>query len=63
VAGEAAIFVSPFDIESIKEGMEKVSKNPSIRQKLIEKGKLQKENYSWDKTADLLWQSVEKCFD
>ncbi len=63
VAGEAAIFVSPFDIESIKEGMEKVSKNPSLRQKLIEKGIAQKENYSWDKTADLLWQSVEKCFD
>lgn len=62
VAGDAALLVDPFSIDSIKNAMILIEKDPSVRMGLIEKGKLRKEKFSWDKTADLLWKSIEKCF-
>ena len=31
-----------------------------LQQLLIEKGNIRKTNFSWDKSANLLWQSIEK---
>lgn len=60
VAGDAALFVNPYEVNEIKNAMLQLINNPDLRSKLIEKGKLRKDNFSWDKSADLLWQSVEK---
>lgn len=60
VAGDAALLVNPDSVSEIAEAMEKIFKNPELRQNLIEKGNYQKKNFSWDKTAALLWQSTEK---
>lgn len=61
VAGKAAVYVSPFDVNSIKEGMEKVAFNPKLVHQLIEEGKEQRKKFSWDLTAAKLWDSIEKC--
>ncbi len=62
VAGNAALFVDPYSIESIKNGMLKMTFDENLREKLIENGKIQRENFSWDKTAKRLWNSIESCF-
>jgi len=61
VAGNAALFVNPFEVESICEGMEKIYTDPKLREELIRKGHIQKQNFSWNKTAELLWSSIEKA--
>lgn len=61
IAGKAAEIVSPFDPESIKKGMENIALNPERANELIALGREQQKQFSWDRTADLLWESIEKC--
>ncbi len=60
VAGEAALFVDPFSEESISSAMILIDKDESVRQTLISKARLQREKFSWDKTANALWDSMMK---
>ncbi|MFT3934713.1 MAG: glycosyltransferase family 1 protein [Chitinophagaceae bacterium] len=61
VAGNAAVLVDPYNIEDIAAGMEKVFQDDILRNKIVEAGKLQKEKFTWDNTAALLWQSILKA--
>jgi glycosyltransferase involved in cell wall biosynthesis len=58
IAGDAALFVNPFEVDSITAAMLNLWKNPDVRIKLIEKGRAQRLKFSWDKTADKLWNSM-----
>lgn len=60
VAGDAALMVDPFNIESIEEGMSNLADNEHLRNELIDKGHLQKKLFSWSRTAALLWECIEK---
>ena len=61
VGGEAAIYANPFDINDIALGMQKLFENKNdLLKSLIEKGNIRKEKFSWDKSAALLWKTVEK---
>lgn len=62
VGGDAAVYCSPFDIDSIVEGMKEVT-NPLRRTELITAAKVQRQKFSWDLTAEKLWKSVELCLD
>jgi len=61
VAGNAALLVDPFDIENIAAAMKTIYEDKSVSKKLIELGHIQKEKFSWDNTAALLWESVTKA--
>ena len=61
VAGDAAILIDPFSVESIVAGMQKMFDDTALRNRLLQLGKLQKQKFTWDRTALLLWESVEKC--
>ncbi len=61
VAGDAGLIVDPFSPEAIADSMQKLWERPRLRADLIEKGKIQREVFSWDRTADLLWQTVLKA--
>ncbi len=61
IAGEAALFVNPYDERAIAEAMLKLASDPSLKASLIAKGLVQAEKYSWDKTATLLWESIQKA--
>ncbi len=63
VAGDAALFVNPFDINDIKNAMVKIVDDSFLRNNLIEKGNIRKETFSWDKTADKLWDVVIETYD
>lgn len=61
VAGDAALYASPSDIDSIAQAMTKMVYEPELRGELIEKGRTRREFFSWDYTAKALWKCVEKC--
>lgn len=63
VAGDAAILVDPFSVKSICEGMIKIATDPSISVSLNEKARERRQVFSWQKTAGLLWDSMEKALE
>ena len=60
VGGDAALYVDPFSEESISSALAMMDKEESLRGNLIAKAKIQREKFSWDKTAAALWNSMEK---
>jgi hypothetical protein len=40
-----------------------IDKDESLREKLISNGKIQRENFSWDKTAEALWESIMRVYE
>ena len=61
VAGDAALITDPFSVSSIKEAMIKISTDENLRYELIEKGRIQRQKFSWDNTANAVWESILKC--
>jgi len=59
VAADAAVSVSPENVDEIAEAMSKIATDNDLRQKLIAVGNKRKELFSWDKTAEQLWKTVE----
>lgn len=59
VAGEAAIYVDPFSVESIKNGLIQVDMSQTLRSSLIEKGLQQAKKFSWDTSAEIIWEVIE----
>jgi alpha-1,3-rhamnosyl/mannosyltransferase len=51
VAGDAALFVDPFDVDSIAAGLEGVIQDTALREKLKIAGIKNSRKYSWDKTT------------
>ncbi len=51
VAGEAAFYVNPNDIDSIAHGIKELFENKSLRNKLSEEGYKQAKKFSWRKTV------------
>lgn len=60
VAKDAALLVDPFSIDSIANGMLSLYKDEELRNSLIIKGIRRKLDFSWDKTAASLWESIER---
>lgn len=60
IAGNAAFLVDPFSVDSITEAMFLVSIDEKLRTKLITEGQVQRQKFSWDKTAEKLWGCIEK---
>lgn len=61
VGGHAVLYVDPFSMSQIKDAMVRLYTEKELRDSLIEKGFIQKEKFSWDKTAELLWGSIQIC--
>lgn len=51
VAGDAALLVDPNSVEQIADAMIRLYQDPELRQSCIEKGLVQSQRFSWDKTA------------
>jgi len=61
VAGNAALMVDPFNIEDIAEKMIQLWNNQLLRKELIVKGRLQKNLFTWKRTSELLYKSIQNC--
>ncbi len=60
VAGDAALYVNPFNIDEISQALWKMASDGSLRKHLIEKARTQKLKFSWQKTAEKVWQAIEQ---
>jgi len=58
VAGDAALLVDPKEVTDIKNAMLRIFHEENLRKVLIAKGIIQKQKFSWDKSAELLWESI-----
>ena len=63
VAKEAALLVDPFSVDSISSAMVLIYQDKNLRNNLIEKGRKRKLDFSWNKTANELWKSIEKTIN
>lgn len=61
VAGDAALLVDPTSVEDIANKMEQLYKDENLRKKLIAAAPAQVAKFNWDKSAQLLWESLMKC--
>lgn len=61
IAGEAAMYADVTSHTDLADKMMLLYKNENLRNELIHKGREVAAQYSWDKTADLLWQSIVKA--
>jgi glycosyltransferase involved in cell wall biosynthesis len=60
IAGDAAFIIDPFSIDSIANALTKMALEEETRRYYTSKGFARESIFSWDKTADLLWMSIEK---
>ena len=60
VGGDAVLYADPEQPSQIAWAMQKIACNELLRRTMIEKGNRQKDKFSWERTADLLWKSMEK---
>jgi glycosyltransferase involved in cell wall biosynthesis len=58
IAGNAALYVDPYAVNSITEAMLEMENDQMKTQQLIRNGQVQKEKFTWEKSAHNLWQSI-----
>jgi len=62
IAGDAALYANADDHEDLAEQMMRMYKDESLKKGLITKGEQCARQYDWDRSAALLWQTIEKTF-
>lgn len=63
IAKEAALYADPESPADIAEKMMLLYKDERLRSQLIEKGRVTGKQYSWEQSAEHLWQSIEKAMN
>jgi len=62
VAGEAAIFFNPYSVKDMAEKIGLVARDPILQAELGKRGKINVQQYSWDRTARETLTVYEKAF-
>jgi glycosyltransferase involved in cell wall biosynthesis len=60
VAGDAGLLADPYSVDSITEQMLRLWNEKGLREQLIDRGKIQRQKFSWDLTAEKMWVTMEK---
>lgn len=60
IANGAALLCDPRKVKELSRAMKTIVTDTVKRKGLIEKGRIRKNDFSWQKTADLLWKSIQK---
>jgi glycosyltransferase involved in cell wall biosynthesis len=63
ISNGAALYADPESPADIAEKMMLLYKDEKLRKQLIDKGKTTVGQFSWNLTAERLWQSIEKAMD
>lgn len=62
ISGNAALLVNPLSVDEIAAAMQKLATEKPFRELLIENGKIQRMQFTWQNSANSMWQAIEKCF-
>jgi glycosyltransferase involved in cell wall biosynthesis len=60
VAGDAALLVDPSDVESVSQGLWKLTNDGALREDLIQKGLKRSGEFSWEKAVGETWQVYQE---
>ncbi len=60
IAGKSAIYCDPLDIQDISKGMLSLATQPDLQKALVSEGRIRRESFSWDLTAEKVWESLIK---
>jgi len=60
ITGDAALLVDPSSPEAICDSMVMIASDKSLKEKLRTRGISRSRRFTWERTADLLWTSIEK---
>ena len=60
VGGDAAVYVDPYDVEDICDGIVKITGDASLAQELRQKGCENAKRFSWEKSAEILREVIER---
>jgi len=60
IAGKSAIYCEPMDIQDISKGMLSLATQPDLQKTLVSEGRIRRESFSWDLTAQKVWKSLLK---
>lgn len=63
VAGDAALLVDPFSIDSIADGLQKLASDPALAADLVAKGRIRKQHFSWQQSANRLMNCLERTLE
>ena len=61
IAKDAALYANPADHNDIAEKMVLLYKDESLKSQLVQRGVMVGQQYSWDRSAKLLWQVIIKA--
>jgi glycosyltransferase involved in cell wall biosynthesis len=61
VGGEAALYANPLNPKEIAAQMKIIFKDEQLRSRLIKMGKIQVLNFTWERTVQLIWKSIEQA--
>ena len=61
VAGNAALMMNPNDVADIADKMHQLYKDEALRTKLIANARIQRQKFSWEQSAQKLWDCMMKC--
>jgi glycosyltransferase involved in cell wall biosynthesis len=59
VAGNAAIFVSPNNIEEVSNALTEIENNSILRIGLSEKAIIHSKKYNWEDAAEVIWEAIK----
>lgn len=60
VAGDAALYVDPFNVSEITAAMQQISNDENLRNELSVKGLERAKLFNWDFTADKIWETIKE---
>jgi glycosyltransferase involved in cell wall biosynthesis len=60
VCGDAALLVNPADVDSIREGLLRLTQDPSLRAGLAGKGLARSREFSWEKAVAETWRVYQE---
>ncbi len=63
VVGDSGLICSPNDHTKVAEYMQMLVEDENLRKKLIEKGNIQCKKFSWNRSAENLWNCIEEAFN
>ena len=59
VAGDAALYCDPFNVDDITEKLTKLALDENLRTDLSQKGLERSKLFSWDISAEKVWEVLE----
>lgn len=63
IAADAGLYFNPHDHHDMADKLMRIYKDENLRRDMIGKGLLRAREFSWEKTASLLWDSILKASD